>query len=71
MALDRATRKLVEALVGESLREVAVLIVVFVPLDRFVQDKPLTPVSLLATIVAVVIVFSVGVSLQVKSRWTR
>ena len=71
MPIDRATRGLVAVLVGESLREVAVLIAVFVPLDLFVQSKPLTVRFLLTTIVGVMILFGVGVTLQVASRWTR
>ena len=71
MPIDRATRGLVAVQVGESLREVTVLIAVFVPLDLFVQSKPLTVRFLLTTIVGVMILFGVGVTLQVASRWTR
>jgi hypothetical protein len=38
----RSTVRLVAALIGESLREMAVLVIVFAPLDLVVQSKSLT-----------------------------
>jgi hypothetical protein len=67
----RSTRRLMMTLVGESLREVAVLIAVFLPLDLFARGKLLTARFLISTIVTVSILFGLGVFLEVKSRWTR
>lgn len=60
----------VAELVGESLREIAVLIAVFAPLDMFVQGRPLTVRSMGVMITIVVPVFVLGVFLEVKQRWT-
>ena len=64
-------RRLTLTLVGEPLREVAVLIVVFLPLDLFAKGKLLTARFLISTIVSVGLVFGLGVFLEVKSRWIR
>jgi hypothetical protein len=63
----RQTVRLVAALVGESLREVAVLVAVFAPLDLFLQGRFLTLRGLLFTAVAVGMLFTLGVFLQVTS----
>jgi len=42
MNARRSTVRLVLMLVGESFREIAVLVVVFAPLDVLAQSKPLT-----------------------------
>lgn len=65
----RQAVRLVAALVGESLREVAVLIVVFAPLDLFVQGRFLTPHAAELMMVIVGTLFTLGVFLQVISRW--
>ena len=59
------------ALVGESLREIAVLVAVFAPLDFIVQEKALTGRFLLLTIGGVTVLFSAVVLLEVKWGWTR
>ena len=71
MPVDRETLKLVAVLVGESLREAAVLVAVLAPLDLFVQGRPLTARFLVTTIVTVAIAFALGILLEVKWRWTR
>ena len=53
-------------LVGESLREMAVLVAVFAPLDMLVQGGSLTVRSMAATMAIVVALFAVGVFLEVK-----
>ncbi len=70
--MDRRRRSLdcVVELIGESLREVAVLIAVFAPLDMSAQGRPLTVRSMGVTIAVVVLVFVLGVFLEVKRRWT-
>ena len=71
METRRSTFGPVMALVGESLREVAVLVAVFAPLDAIVQDKTLTVGSWAAIMAAVAIIFALGVVLEVRSRWIR
>lgn len=53
-------------LVGESLREVAVLVAVFAPLDFLAQGKALTARFLLFAIAGVAVLFAVGVFFEVK-----
>ncbi|MBI3402890.1 MAG: hypothetical protein HY048_15860 [Acidobacteria bacterium] len=67
---DRSTIQQVAVLIGESLREVAVLVAVFVPLDVYVQGRILTVRTLLATIAISGGLFALGVFLEVK-RWKR
>jgi hypothetical protein len=57
-------------LIGESLREVAVLVAVFVPLDVFVQGRTLTVPTVLATMAISGGLLALGVFLEVK-RWKR
>lgn len=67
----RSTVRLVAALVGESLREMAVLVGVFAPLDVLVQGKPLT-FRYVATMLGVfAVLFVVGITLEVNWRWKR
>jgi hypothetical protein len=61
--------QLVGALVGESLREIAVLVIVFAPLDTLVQGKPLTVRAPVATMAFVAPLFGLGLFLQVKREW--
>jgi hypothetical protein len=68
MSNDRSTIELVAVLIGECLREVAVLIAVFVPLDVYVQGRTLTVRTALVTIGFVGLFLAVGVFLEVK-RW--
>jgi len=67
----RSRLRLVGALIGESLREVAVLVGVFAPLDAIMQAKALIVRSWLAILGPVIAVFATGVFLEVKWRWTR
>ena len=56
----RSRLRLVGALIGESLREVAVLVGVFAPLDAIMQAKALTVRSWLAILGFVIAVFCHG-----------
>ena len=53
------------ALVGESLREIGVLILVFAPLDAVVQGNRLTVPFVITTIVLAVFPIGVGIFLEV------
>ncbi len=55
----------------ESLREVAVLIAVFAPLDFILQQRALTTMFILAMIGGVLPLFVVGIFLEVRGRWIR
>jgi hypothetical protein len=68
MSNGRSTTEKIAALIGESFREVAVLLAVFVPLDIYVQGRTLTVRTALATIALVGLFLAVGVFLEVK-RW--
>ena len=57
------------ALVGESVREMAVLVGVFAPLDLIVQSKPLTLRYALITIGVFAVLFVTGIALEVTWRW--
>ena len=61
----------VMVLLGESLREVAVLIAVFAPLDFILQQRALTTMFILAMIGGVLPLFVVGIFLEVRGRWIR
>jgi hypothetical protein len=61
----------VMVLIGESLREVAVLIAVFVPLDFILQQRPLTTTFIIVMIGGVLPLFAVGIFLEVRGRWIR
>ena len=52
--------------IGESLREVAILVLVFAPLDVVTQGIALTLRSWLAIIGTVMIGFSIGVYLETR-----
>ncbi len=69
MERNPSTNHAVAALVGESLREVAVLVASFAPLDTLVQGKPLTLNATLVTMAIVAPLFGVGLFLQVKHQW--
>jgi hypothetical protein len=56
----------VASLLGEFLREMAVLIAVFAPLDAFTRAVGLTVWTVLATIVGVAVLFGLGVLIEVK-----
>jgi len=65
----RSAVHIVARLLGEFLREVAVLIAVFTPLDRILDEKPLTGQFVLVIIVVVAISLGAGIAIEVKS-WT-
>jgi hypothetical protein len=69
MGTRRSAVRLVAALVGESLREMAVLVGVFAPLDFFVQGRALTLRFAFATMTLVAVLFVLGIALEVRSRW--
>jgi hypothetical protein len=73
METSRSVVRVVGTWLGESLREMAVLIAVFAPLDVLVQGNPLTLRATAVTIGAVVLLFALGVVLEVKQwkRWNR
>ena len=58
----------VARLVGEFLREAAVLVAVFVPLDWVLQRKPLTLAGVVAILLGVGTLLAAGVLLEVKAR---
>jgi hypothetical protein len=64
MNKGRSRRKLIATLFGESLREIAVLVIVFAPLDAFVQGAALTLRTWVAIIVGVAALFAAGVFLE-------
>ena len=66
MHSERSTRSVVAKLLGEFLREMAVLIIVFAPLDVVVQAKPLTGRFVLATIAIVTVLLGAGIVIEVK-----
>ena len=66
MDTERSRRKRIATLVGESLREIAVLVVVFAPLDAAVQGAALTTRLWVAIIVGVVTLFAAGVYLETR-----
>jgi hypothetical protein len=61
--------RLVARLLGEFLREAAVLVAVFGPLEMIVQEKRLTVGIVVGILTMVIALFSFGVLLEVSSRW--
>ena len=70
MQTKRSVVNLLATWLGESLREMAVLIAVFAPLDVLVQGNPLTLRVTAATIGMAVSLFALGVVIEVK-QWKR
>ena len=70
MATRRSILRALAAFVGESLREIAVLIMVFAPLDMFVQGRPLTTRFIVVTILSTSMLIALGFFLEVRS-WKR
>ena len=70
METRRSGVDVVATWLGESLREMAVLIAVFAPLDVLVQGNPLTLRASAVTIGMVVLLFASGVALEVR-QWKR
>ena len=62
----RSAISVVAGLVGEFLREMAVLIVVFAPLDAFTRATGLTVWLVFVTIASVAALLTVGILLEVK-----
>jgi hypothetical protein len=60
------TKRRVIALGGEFLRELALLILVFYPLDVYVQYQTLTVEEAAATLVAAGMLWTIGVTLDVR-----
>jgi hypothetical protein len=69
-AMDAPTARgaLVALLIGEFLREAAVLIAIFVPLDRTNQGVPLTAGFLGVTLLCTLTVLAMGIWLEVRFR---
>ena len=66
MDAERSRGKQIATLIGESLREIAVLVVVFAPLDALVQGATLTTRTWAPIIVCVATCFLVGVYLETR-----
>ena len=60
------TKRRIGRLGGEFLRELALLILVFYPLDVYVQYKTLTVWEAATTLITAVILWTVGVTLDVR-----
>ena len=65
----RSAKRAAMILVGESLREMAVLIAVFAPLDILIQDRSLTARSVAVMLSIVVPLFALGLFLEVRQPW--
>ena len=57
---------IITGFLGEFLREAAVLIAVFAPLDHFLENKPLTFPFVLITMGIVAVVLVLGIFLEVQ-----
>jgi hypothetical protein len=68
MAQPRSAGRIVARLLGESFREMAVLVAVFLPLEVALQTERLTVAVLGLILISVVVLFLLGVFLEVKSR---
>jgi hypothetical protein len=62
------SRKTILEMMGEALREIAVLVVVFAPLDRWVERRAYTPTDSWETFGISGILFALGVFLERKRR---
>jgi hypothetical protein len=71
MDIERSRGRLVLGLVGESLREIAILLFVFVPLDAAMQQHAFTVRRSLQVFGAIIALFVVGIAMEVGARWTR
>jgi hypothetical protein len=56
--------KTVSEMLGEALREIAVLVIVFAPLDRWVERRPYTWNNMWGTFTVAAILFALGVFLE-------
>ena len=66
MDAARTRGQRISAVIGESLREVAILVLVFLPLDVVTQGIALPLRSWFAMIVTALIGFSIGVYLETR-----
>jgi hypothetical protein len=69
--LERSRLRFAIALLGESLREIAVLLAVFVPLDAIMQQRAISTARSLQVGGAIIGLFVVGIAVEVGARWTR
>jgi hypothetical protein len=69
--LERSRFRLVLALFGESLREIAILLLVFVPLDAVMQQHTITPHRYALVIGGILLLFVAGIAMEVGARWIR
>ena len=66
LIMDSAGRYTIAQMIGELLRDAAVLVAVFAPLDDLINGKPLT-FSGVSIIVGLVLVLAVaGIAIEVK-----
>lgn len=70
METRRSVAHVVATWLGESLREMAVLVAVFAPLDVLVQGRPLTLRGFGATMIMVMLLFGSGVAIEVR-QWNK
>jgi len=69
--IETSRGRLVIALVGESLREAAILLAVFVPLDAVMQHRAVDTMRAVHAAGGIIVLFVIGVGLEVGARWTR
>ena len=70
MVSEQSAASIVARLVGDALREAAVLVAVFAPLDVVVQRKTLTLRFAVVTIAVVFVGFLLGAMLEVR-QWKK
>lgn len=63
-------RRVVLQLVGETLREIGVLTLVFAPLESLVSERQLDAVVLIALMLGGFAMIACGILLEGKNRWT-
>ena len=66
MDAERSRGEQIAALIGQSLREIGILVAVFAPLDALMQGAALTAHLWVAIIVVVVTFFVAGVYLETR-----
>jgi hypothetical protein len=60
----RLERKTSTEMIGEFLREIAALILVFAPLDRYIAEGEVSPEWLTGTLLASFLLFMVGIAME-------
>jgi hypothetical protein len=63
-------RGIVLRLVGETVREIGVLTLVFAPLESLVSERPVDGKVLMTLMFGGVILIACGILLEAKNRWT-